>query len=62
MPNYEVLGNEKERVIIARKLHEQFIQHTGFVPLEERTSLLGNQLVDYRRNIHSQSPLNYTRR
>ncbi len=43
--DYEVLGNEKERVIIARKLHEQFIQHTGFVPLEERTSLLGNQLV-----------------
>src|SRR6266496_346209 len=43
--DYEVLGNEKERVIIARKLHEQFIQHTGFVPLEERTSLLGKQLV-----------------
>src|SRR5881409_1216928 len=43
--DYEVLGNEKERVIIARKVHEQFIQHTGFVPLEERTSLLGNQLV-----------------
>src|SRR5436189_1234675 len=43
--DYEVLGNENERVIIARKLHEQFIQHTGFVPLEERTSLLGNQLV-----------------
>src|SRR5947199_4121341 len=43
--DYEVLGNEKERVIIARKLHEQFIQHTGFVPLEEWTSLLGNQLV-----------------
>ncbi len=43
--DYEVLGNEKERVIIARKLREQFIQHTGFVPLEERTSLLGNQLV-----------------
>ena len=43
--DYEVLSNEKERVIIARKLHEQFIQHTGFVPLEERTSLLGKQLV-----------------
>jgi isoleucyl-tRNA synthetase len=43
--DYEVLGNEKERVILARKLREQFIQHTGFVPLEERTSLLGNQLV-----------------
>ena len=43
--DYEVLGNEKERVIIARKLHDQFIQHTGFVPLEERTSLLGKQLV-----------------
>jgi isoleucyl-tRNA synthetase len=43
--DYEVLGNEKERVIIARKLHEQFIQHTGFVPLEERPPLLGKQLV-----------------
>jgi isoleucyl-tRNA synthetase len=43
--DYEVLGNEKERVIIARKLHDQFIQHTGFVPLEDRTSLLGKQLV-----------------
>ncbi|HEY2142897.1 MAG TPA: class I tRNA ligase family protein, partial [Candidatus Udaeobacter sp.] len=39
--DYEVLGNEKERVIIARKLHDQFIQHTGFAPLEERTPLLG---------------------
>jgi isoleucyl-tRNA synthetase len=43
--DYEVLGNEKERVIIARKLHDQFIQHTGFVPLEDQTSLLGKQLV-----------------
>jgi isoleucyl-tRNA synthetase len=43
--DYEVLDNEKERVIIARKLHGQFIQQTGFVPLEERTSLLGKQLV-----------------
>jgi isoleucyl-tRNA synthetase len=43
--DYEVLDNENERVIIARKLHEQFIQHTGFVPLEEPTSLLGKQLV-----------------
>ena len=43
--DYEVLANDKERVIIARKLHDQFIQHTGFVPLEERTSLLGKQLI-----------------
>src|SRR6266481_5751116 len=43
--DYEVLDNENERVIIARKLHDQFIQHTGFAPLEERTSLLGKQLV-----------------
>jgi len=43
--DYEVLGNEKERVIIARKLHDQFIQHTAFAPLEERTPLLGKQLV-----------------
>ena len=42
---YEVLDNGHERVIIARKLHDQFIQQTGFVPLEEPTSLLGKQLV-----------------
>ncbi len=42
---YEILANENERVIIARKLHDQFIQHTGFAPLEEPTSLLGKQLV-----------------
>src|SRR5216110_3284480 len=45
---YEILSNRDEQVIVARKLHEQFIQHTGFVPLEERTSLLGNQLVGLR--------------
>src|SRR6266496_1412552 len=43
--DYDVLGNGHERVIIARKLHDQFIQHTGFAPLEEATSLLGKQLV-----------------
>jgi isoleucyl-tRNA synthetase len=42
---YEIISNQNERVIVAHKLHDQFIQHTGFVPLEERTSLLGNQLV-----------------
>src|SRR6266478_5197424 len=42
---YVVLDNGHERVIIARKLHDQFIQQTGFVPLEEPTSLLGKQLV-----------------
>src|ERR1700730_12246805 len=35
---YEVLDNGHERVIIARKLHDQFIQQTGFVPLEEPAS------------------------
>jgi isoleucyl-tRNA synthetase len=42
---YEILGNGNERLIIARKLHDQFIQHTGFVPLEEPTFLVGKQLV-----------------
>jgi isoleucyl-tRNA synthetase len=42
---YEVLDNGHERVIIARKLHDQFIQQTGFVPLEEPASFRGKQLV-----------------
>src|SRR5437763_9467890 len=42
---YEILDNGNERVIIARKLHDQFIQHAGFVPLEEPASFRGKQLV-----------------
>jgi isoleucyl-tRNA synthetase len=42
---YEILDNENERLIIAHKLHDQFIQHSGFVPLEEPTFLPGKQLV-----------------
>src|SRR5213082_387536 len=32
---YEVLGNHDERVLVARRLREQFIQQTGFVAPEE---------------------------
>src|SRR6266481_1552758 len=32
---YEILSNEDERLIVARKLRDQFIQQTGFAPLEE---------------------------
>src|SRR5438876_1618847 len=42
---YEILDNENERLIIAHKLHDQFIQHSGVVPLEEPTFLPGKQLV-----------------
>ena len=42
---YEILGNQDERVIIARKLREQFIQQTGFVAAEESTFRVGKQLV-----------------
>ena len=42
---YEILGNQDERVIIARKLREQFIQQTGFVATEESTFRVGKQLV-----------------
>jgi isoleucyl-tRNA synthetase len=42
---YEILTNGNERLIIARKLHNQFIQHTGFVPLEEPDFRVGKQLV-----------------
>src|SRR5438132_1608515 len=42
---YEILDNENERLIIADKLHDQFIQQSGVVPLEEPTFLRGKQLV-----------------
>ena len=42
---YEILSNEDEGVIVARKLREQFIQQTGFVATEESTFRVGKQLV-----------------
>src|ERR1700758_3731651 len=42
---YEILSNEKERVIVARKLRDQFIQQTGFAAPEESTFRPGKQLV-----------------
>src|SRR5437660_303103 len=42
---YEVLGNEKQRVIVARKLRDQFIQQTGFAASEESIFLPGKQLA-----------------
>src|SRR5262249_17879995 len=42
---YEILGNENERVIVARKLRDQFIQQTGFATSEESTFRPGKQLV-----------------
>src|SRR5215475_10268394 len=42
---YEILGNENERVIVARKRCEQFIQQTGFVASDESSFRVGKQLV-----------------
>ena len=42
---YEILANENERLIIARKLHDQFIQDTGFVADNEPNFIGGKQLV-----------------
>src|SRR6266508_1368585 len=42
---YEILANQDEGVIVARKLREQFIQQTGFVATEESTFRVGKQLV-----------------
>jgi isoleucyl-tRNA synthetase len=42
---YEILSNEKERVIVARKLRDQFIQQTGFAAPEESAFRPGKQLV-----------------
>ena len=50
---YEILDNGNERVIIARKLHDQFIQHAGFVPLEEPASFRGKQLVGVQARLIS---------
>jgi isoleucyl-tRNA synthetase len=42
---YEILGNENERVVVARKLRDQFIQQTGFAASGESTFRVGKQLV-----------------
>src|SRR5213593_562515 len=42
---YEILDDGNERLIIAHKLHDQFIQHTGFVPVEKPGLRTGKQLV-----------------
>src|SRR5213083_1591240 len=42
---YEILSNRDERVLVARKLREQFIQQTGFVATEESPFRVGKQLV-----------------
>jgi isoleucyl-tRNA synthetase len=42
---YEILSNRDERVIVARKLRDQFIHQTGFVATEESTFRVGKQLV-----------------
>jgi isoleucyl-tRNA synthetase len=49
---YEVLGNREERVIVARKLREQFLQQTGFVASEESVFCAGQKLV----GLHAQHP------
>src|SRR5882762_1795682 len=42
---YEILSNQDERVIVARKLRDQFIQQTGFVAPEESAFRVGKELV-----------------
>ena len=54
---YEILSNEDEGVIVARKLREQFIQQTGFVATEESTFRVGKQLV----GLHAQQDRKSTR-
>src|SRR5437016_2810783 len=42
---YEILSNQNERMLVARRLREQFIQQTGFVAPEESSFRIGKQLV-----------------
>jgi isoleucyl-tRNA synthetase len=42
---YEILGNETERVIVAHKLHDQFLAQTGFRALEDLNFRRGQQLA-----------------
>src|SRR5437899_5162497 len=42
---YEILSNQNERVLVAHKLYDQFIEQTGFAALEGLNVRLGKQLV-----------------
>jgi isoleucyl-tRNA synthetase len=42
---YEIISNENERVIVAHKLYDQFIEQTGFTAKEGLNFRLGKQLV-----------------
>src|SRR5213080_2055781 len=42
---YAILDNQDERVLVARRLREQFIEQTGFVASEESPFRVGKQLV-----------------
>src|SRR5437762_2196514 len=42
---YAILDNQDERVLVARRLREQFIEQTGFVASEESSFRVGKQLV-----------------
>src|SRR5438309_281918 len=44
-PEYEILSNQNERVLVAHKLYDQFIEQTGFAALEGLNVRLGKQLV-----------------
>src|SRR5256714_27698 len=44
-PKYEILSNQNERVLVAHKLYDQFIEQTGFAALEGLNVRLGKQLV-----------------
>src|SRR5215216_6723758 len=49
---YEIVGNDNERLIVARKLRDQFLQQSGFVAGKESQFLPGKQLV----GLHAQHP------
>src|SRR5438105_5611090 len=42
---YEILSNQNERVLVAHKLYDQFIEQTGFAAPEGLNVRLGKQLV-----------------
>src|SRR5947209_8093007 len=42
---YEILSNQNERVLVAHKLYDQFIQQTGFAASEESIFRPGKQLA-----------------
>ncbi len=42
---YEIIGNERERIVVAEKLHDQFRVNTGFFAPEGLNFRLGKQLA-----------------